>query len=56
MEQAWQRRNKDFANARDVRNLFERVLSVQANRIVASGVTSTDALMTITEADVEAAI
>jgi Holliday junction resolvasome RuvABC ATP-dependent DNA helicase subunit len=56
MEQVWQRRGKDFANARDVRNLFERVVSMQANRIVASGVTSNDALMTITEADVEAAL
>ena len=29
----WDRRGKDFANARDVRNLFERLIEAQANRV-----------------------
>jgi SpoVK/Ycf46/Vps4 family AAA+-type ATPase len=45
-------RGKDFANARDVRNLFERIISMQANRIGTSGMTSGDALTTISKTDV----
>jgi len=33
IERVWKQRGPDFANARDVRNLFERVVSSQANRV-----------------------
>ena len=34
-EQLYVNRNENFGNARDVRNLFEKVVANQANRIVA---------------------
>ena len=33
MQRIWDQRGDAFANARDVRNLFERVLDAQANRL-----------------------
>lgn len=56
MQRRWQERGKDFANARDVRNVFERIIAMQANRIGTSGITSDDALTTISEADVRLAL
>ena len=44
-----------FGNARGVRNIFERLLVAQANRLAESSDLTTEALMTITEADVDAA-
>lgn len=44
-----------FGNARGVRNVFERLLIAQANRLAESADLTTEALMTITEADVDAA-
>lgn len=44
-----------FGNARGVRNIFEKLLVEQANRISAMENVDRDALMTITEADVRAA-
>ncbi len=44
-----------FGNARGVRNIFERLLVAQANRLSAADNLTKDALMTIVEADVEAA-
>jgi stage V sporulation protein K len=55
MERRWQQRGADFANGRDVRNLFERVISMQANRISALPTISEDALISITEEDVRLA-
>jgi SpoVK/Ycf46/Vps4 family AAA+-type ATPase len=52
MERLWQQRASDFANARDVRNLFERVVAMQANRVSRSTSISKKVLTTITEADV----
>jgi stage V sporulation protein K len=34
MQRLWEERGEDFANARDVRNLFEACVAHQANRIV----------------------
>lgn len=45
----------NFANGRDVRNLFERVMMEQANRIVALKRITNKALTRISEADVRAA-
>lgn len=44
-----------FGNARGVRNIFERLLVAQANRLAAGDNVTKDDLMTITEADVAAA-
>ena len=44
-----------FGNARGVRNIFERLLVAQANRLAQGGDITKDDLMTITEADVAAA-
>ena len=44
-----------FGNARGVRNIFERLLVAQANRLAAGGDITRDQLMTITGQDVEAA-
>ena len=55
IKRRWQERRKDFANARDIRNLFERIISMQANRIGKSGMTSKSALTTISATDVRLA-
>lgn len=44
-----------FGNARGIRNIFERLLVAQANRLAESSDLTTEALMTISEADVLAA-
>lgn len=41
-----------FGNARGVRNIFERLLVAQANRLSADGALTKEALITITEEDV----
>ena len=41
-----------FGNARGIRNIFEKLLVAQANRLSAQTELDTDSLMTITEADV----
>jgi hypothetical protein len=55
LDRLWQKRGSDFANARDVRNLFERVVSMQADRVSRSARITTKALTTITEADIQLA-
>ncbi len=51
-------RNKDsnFANARDVRNFFERIVSNQASRIVRAANIDEDEMMTIRAEDIENAL
>ena len=49
------RDNDTFGNARGVRNLFERVLVAQANRLARSGESSREALMRLTAEDIAAA-
>lgn len=41
-----------FGNARGIRNIFERLLVAQANRLASSGASDKEALMTINEDDV----
>lgn len=55
VEKIWLQRGEDFANARDVRNLFERTLSAHANRISYSASINDDILSFITGTDVQAA-
>ena len=47
-------RDDDFGNARGVRNLFEKILIAQANRLAAADLVTRDGLMTITADDIAA--
>ena len=47
-------RDPDFGNARGVRNLFERILIAQANRLAEQKSVTRDELMTITADDIRA--
>jgi hypothetical protein len=46
----------DFANAREVRNLFERVIAEQANRVANLPTIDDEVLTTITSGDLAQAI
>ncbi len=50
---ASERRDDDFGNARGVRNLFERILIEQANRLASAESVTRESLMTITREDIE---
>ncbi len=52
------KRDENFGNARDVRNLFEMIMSTQANRLYEEKVVNVDkvSLMTIKKVDVEKGI
>lgn len=47
------KRDPDFGNARGVRNLFEKILIEQANRLAAAESVSKEALMTIEAVDID---
>ncbi|MGI8595225.1 MAG: AAA family ATPase [Solirubrobacteraceae bacterium] len=49
-------RDRDFANAREVRRLLDAVVEAIANRVAESGDFSEDALSTVLEADVRLAV
>jgi len=51
-QKAWDNRDRTFGNARFARNLFEKILENQANRLVAMEKPEKTALMTIEAADV----
>jgi len=51
----WDARGKDFANARDVRNLFERVVDAQANRLGSMAAPTEEDVTTITVEDLKTA-
>src|SRR5690606_32046402 len=51
-EKAYASRDKSFGNGRFVRNVFEKVLEQQANRIAKESVLTKDLLTTITGNDV----
>ena len=46
-------KGKNFANAREIRNYFEKIVSNQANRIVSLGSGDVDDLLTITVEDIQ---
>ena len=48
--------NKTFGNARGVRNLFEKILVQQANRLAAAEAVTRESLMELTLADVQAVL
>ncbi|WP_341712571.1 AAA family ATPase [Erythrobacter sp.] len=51
----WTHRAENFANAREVRNLFERAISAQANRLARVGSSGGSELLLLTLDDLEAA-
>ena len=53
-EKQWQTRDETFANAREVRNFFERAMAYQANRVAASGNMSDQVLSELLRKDLEA--
>lgn len=55
MEDAYNRRGKDFGNARYVRNLFEKCVEEQANRLAASSSFNKEDLTTFVESDLKQA-
>jgi Cdc6-like AAA superfamily ATPase len=55
IDRLWQQRGPEFANAREIRNFFERVVEEQANRISASKQITTEALTTLMDTDVRKA-
>lgn len=55
LRQRWESRGSNFANARDVRNFFERAVSQQANRLGRSGTFAENDLCTLTTEDLQQA-
>ena len=49
----YENRDENFGNARDVRNLFERAVARQADRVAALEQPDKEALMALTEADLQ---
>ena len=49
----YEKRDENFGNARDVRNLFERAVARQADRVAALEQPDKEALMALTEADLQ---
>ena len=49
-------RKEHFGNARDMRNLFERTIHCQANRLAFADLVSDEALITLTESDLRRAM
>ncbi len=55
LEEAYENRDENFGNARDVRNLFEDLIARQADRVAALENPTREDLMLIQEADLDAA-
>jgi len=55
LHRRWQTRGADFANARDVRSVFEAAISAQANRLSWADPSDVDLAM-LTTADIEAVV
>ena len=51
----WTHRAENFANAREVRNLFERAISAQANRLARPNNGPQQSLLELTEDDIRCA-
>ncbi|KAA1246862.1 AAA family ATPase [Aquimarina sp. RZ0] len=52
LERIHEKRHKGFGNARTIRNLFEKIIERQANRIVSITPVTEEVLMTLTEDDI----
>ena len=55
LEEAFENRDENFGNAREVRNLFEKLISCQSDRVAAMEAPTKEDLMLITAADFDAA-
>ena len=55
LKEAYENRDENFGNARDVRNLFEQLVARQSDRVAAMESPTKDDLICITEADFDAA-
>lgn len=55
LEEAYENRDENFGNAREVRNLFEALVARQSDRVAAMEAPTREDLMLITEADFDAA-
>lgn len=55
LEEAYENRDENFGNAREVRNLFEALIARQSDRVAAMESPTREDLMLITEADFDAA-
>ncbi|MCD8401577.1 AAA family ATPase [Tenacibaculum finnmarkense] len=51
-EKLYEKKDKNFGNARVVRNLFEKIIEYQANRIIAIAPITKELLITIVEQDI----
>ena len=56
LEELYEDRDENFGNARDVRNLFERIVANQANRVAALAAPTDEDILTITTADLEGVV
>lgn len=56
LSEAYENRDVNFGNARDVRNLFEKLVARQSDRIAGMENPSTEDLMLLTEADFDAVL
>ena len=55
LAEAYESRDENFGNAREVRNLFEKLVSCQSDRIAAMESPTKEDLILLTEADFDAA-
>ena len=55
LEEAYENRDENFGNAREVRNLFEALIARQSDRVATMEAPTREDLMLITEADFDAA-
>lgn len=53
MSKLYLNRDDNFGNARDVRNLFEKMISNQANRLMNTELSSNDIIARITVEDLQ---
>ncbi|WCC44704.1 hypothetical protein PJW08_14090 [Tenacibaculum finnmarkense] len=51
-EKLYEKKDKNFGNARVARNLFEKIIEYQANRIIAIAPITKELLITIIEQDI----
>ena len=56
LEEFYQHRDQNFGNARDVRNLFEKLVAAQANRVAALPSPTDEEILTITAEDLDAVL
>ena len=56
LEELYRHRDQNFGNARDVRNLFEKLVAAQANRVAGISSPTDEEILTVTEEDLKAVL